>query len=168
MWRATIRGGAVEFATPAVAVNFAKFKREHEGAKIVIEEDKPERSLSELRMYRAWLRNVAEHSGNDENELHEFLIEKCAPVAVIAIKGGKGRVEIERRKRTSGGTSLTMDKQEMAEFMRKCALLTGYPLPTEEELRAMGYEPSTQAPITKSVGAAVDYPSDEGKLADKF
>jgi hypothetical protein len=164
MWRATIRGGTVEFATPAVALNFAQFKRGHEGAKIVIEQEKPERSLSELRMYRAWLRNVAEHSGNDENELHEFLIEKCAPVAVIAIKGQRGRVEIERKKRTSGGTSLTMDKQEMAEFMRKCAALTGYALPTEEELRAMGYEPSTQAPITKSTDAKVEYPSEEGNI----
>jgi hypothetical protein len=168
MWRATIRGGAVEFTTPAVALNFAKFKREHEGAKIVIEEEKPERSLSELRMYRAWLRNVAEHSGNDEDKLHEFLIDRCAPVAVIAIKGKKGQVEIERKKRTSGGTSLTMDKQEMAEFMRKCAALTGYPLPTEEELRAMGYEPSTQAPVKTALQSKVPYPKEDNNLADKF
>ena len=97
--------------------------------------------ISELRMYRAWLANVAAHTGNDENELHEFLLEKCAPRIVSTIAGPKGTVEVEQVKRTSGGTKLTMDKVEMSEYMAKCAQLTGYSLPTEEELLAMGYLP---------------------------
>jgi hypothetical protein len=32
-----------------------------------------------------------------------------------------------------------MDKQQMGEYMEKCAALTGCPLPTKEELEAMGY-----------------------------
>ena len=114
---------------------------QNEGARLVIEHMKPERTLSELRMYRAWLHGVAEQTGNDENELHEFLIEKCAPVIVMKIKGRKGTVEVERKKRTSGGHSLTMSKDEMSTYMAKCAVLTGHPLPTEEELLAMGYLP---------------------------
>jgi hypothetical protein len=44
-------------------------------------------------------------------------------------------------KRTSGGHKLSMNKAEMSEYMVRCAQLTGYPLPTEEELSAMGYVP---------------------------
>ncbi|MBM7488093.1 hypothetical protein ACVWWI_006356 [Bradyrhizobium sp. USDA 3686] len=76
-------------------------------------------------------------------------------------------MEIERKKCTSGGTSLTMDKAEMAEFMRKAAMLTGYPLPTEEELAAMGYEPSSKNPVQQAAASKkIDYPKDENNLAD--
>ncbi len=42
-------------------------------------------------------------------------------------------------KRTHGGDKNTMTKDEMSEYMDRAAELTGYPLPTEEELQAMGY-----------------------------
>lgn len=134
MFRAHIVNGKPQF--PA---RFAQFCADNEGAWLTIEKDEPERSLSQLRMYRAWLHQVAEQTGNDEEALHQFLLDRCAPRAVVKIKGGKGEVEVEQIKRTSGGHSLSMDKNEMGEFMQKCAALTGHPLPTEEELRAMGY-----------------------------
>lgn len=137
---ASVRNGKVDIA-PLTRQRLDEWCKQNEGAPLAIEHVKPERTLSELRMYRAWLHGVAAQTGNDENELHEFLIEKCAPVVVIKIKGRKGTVEVERRKRTSGGHSLTMTKGEMSEFMAKCAMLTGCPLPTEEELAAMGYLP---------------------------
>jgi hypothetical protein len=137
---ATVKAGKVDMA-PLTRQRLDEWCATHEGARLLITHVKPERSLSELRMYRAWLHGVAEQTGNDENELHELLIEKCAPTVVVTIKGAHGTHEIERKKRTSGGHSLTMSKGEMAEYMAKCAAFTGYPLPTEEELAAMGYLP---------------------------
>ncbi len=113
----------------------------HEGARILITEDKEERSNGQLRLYRAWLNNLCGQTGNDPDEIHEWLIEKCAPVIVSIIKGPKDSVEVEQKKRTSGGHRLSMDKLEMHEFLERCAQLTGYPLPTPEELDAMGYLP---------------------------
>jgi hypothetical protein len=34
-----------------------------------------------------------------------------------------------------------MTKDEMSEFLDKCAAFTGYPLPTPEELEVLGYLP---------------------------
>lgn len=139
MFRAQIKNTRLHFPSPTAAVRFQEWKQAHEGRWIVIDLEAQERTLSELRMYRAWLNNVCEHSGNDPDSLHELLLERCAPTVVITIKGPKGTVEREVKKRTSGGHKLTMDKHEMSDFMAKCAELTGYPLPTEEEKKAMGY-----------------------------
>lgn len=75
---------------------------------------------------------------------HEFLPEKCAPRRLVTIKGPKGSTEVEQIVRSSD-----MSKQEMSEFMDKCAALTGYPLPTPEELEAMGYI-SNHKPMSKT------------------
>lgn len=139
-FHATIKDGALTFA-PGVAFNFQKYKATHEGQRVLIAEDKDDRSMGQLRMYRAWLSSVAASTGNDEEELHTFLLEKCAPRAVVQIKGSKGVVEVEQIKRTSGGHSLSMDKLEMRDFMNRCSQLTGYPLPTPEELEQLGYLP---------------------------
>jgi hypothetical protein len=102
----------------------------------------PTQGLSQLGMDRAWLSNVAQHTGKDEEELHEFLLDKCAPRVVVKINGKRSAVEIERAKRTSGGYSRSMSKTEMSEYMEKAAVLTGYSMPTPAELLAMGYLPS--------------------------
>ncbi len=115
------------------------FSEKNEGKHVELRVLKKERSLGQLGMYRAWLRDVANHTGNDDEDLHEFLLDKLAPRVVIEIRGKKGVVETTKYKRTSGGKSLTMTKLEMGEFMDKAAALTGYPLPTREELEAMGY-----------------------------
>lgn len=138
MFRATVKAGKLNMA-PQTKQRFVEWCAGHEGANVTITHFIPERTLSELRMYRAWLANVASHTGNDEEELHEYLLEKCAPRVVSKIAGPKGEIEVEQKKRTSGGHKLSMDKHEMAEYMDKCAALTGYPLPTPEELAAMGY-----------------------------
>jgi hypothetical protein len=141
MFRATIKDGKLHFG-PIIQQRLEQWAGAHEGAQLLLTEDKPERSLSELRMYRAWLSNVAAQTGNDEEELHAFLLDRCAPRVVVTIRGAKGEVEVEQIKRTSGGHKLSMNKSEMSEYMARCASLTSYPLPTEEELLAMGYLPS--------------------------
>lgn len=139
MFRATLKDSSITFATAAMAARFQQWKRSQEGKRIVIELDKEDRSLSQLRMYRAWLAQTAAQTGNDEEELHTFLLDKCARRVVVKIKGAKGVVEVEQIKRTSGGHTLSMSKEEMGGYMDRCAQLTGYPLPTKEELEALGY-----------------------------
>ena len=130
-------------------IRLQQFCEVYDGRWAVIEVKEPERSLSQLRMYRAWLGRVAEQTGNDEEELHEFLLDKCAPRVVAQIAGKKGKVEVEQVKRTSGGHRNSMSKEEMSAYMDKCAMLTSFPLPTPEELEAMGYI-SNYEPIKKS------------------
>jgi hypothetical protein len=133
-----IKGGKETFS-PTVAVAWAKWKARHEGGRFVIFEDKDERSLGQLRLYRAWLDRMCDQTGNDPDDMHEYLIDKCAPTVVTTIKGRKKTIEVERKKRTSGGHKFSMDKLEMQTFMERCAALTQFPLPTPEELEALGY-----------------------------
>lgn len=138
-FRAYIEKGNLTFPSVRASIRWQVWKEAHDGARVIIHEDKDDRSLSTLRMYRAWLSNVAANSGNNEEELHEFLLDRCALRTVVKIKGPKGEIEVEQKKRTSGGHSLSMNQEEMSEYMNRCAELTGYPLPTKEELEAMGY-----------------------------
>ncbi len=120
-------------------ISLYRFCSENEGKECdLVLRTKP-RSLSQLGMYRVWLTNVAGHSGNDTEELHEFLLEKLAPRKVMKIQGKSSVHEVVKYKRTSAGHALSMNKTEMAEYMDKAASLTEYPLPTREELEAMGY-----------------------------
>lgn len=120
-------------------LSFTKFSLVNEGKSCdIVRRDKP-RSLSQLGMYRAWLRKVADDTGNDEEALHESLLDWFAPRVVVQIRGPKGVVERTEHKRTSGGHTLSMNKEEMSEFMDKASIRTEHPLPTREELEAMGY-----------------------------
>src|SRR3954452_17042555 len=127
-FRAHIENGRV--VLPARLIEWAKV---HTGARLSLEHVKAERSISQLRCYRAWLHKVCDETGNLESELHEFLLDRCAPRVVVTIKGPKGKLDIERVKRTSGNHSLSMTKDEMGDYMHKCAALTGVPLPSEAE-----------------------------------
>lgn len=120
-------------------LSFGRFTGENEGKSGDLVIRVRPRSLSQLGMYRVWLSDVANHTGNDTEELHEFLLDKLAPRKVMSIHGKKGVVEIEKYKRTSGGHALSMNKTEMGEYMDSAARITEYPLPTREELEAMGY-----------------------------
>jgi hypothetical protein len=65
---------------------FTKCAARQEGARLEIAQTKPERSISPLRMHRAWLHKVAADIGNDDEELHEFLLGRCAARIVVTIK----------------------------------------------------------------------------------
>lgn len=130
MFRARITDG-----TPQFPARFSDFCKDHEGRWLRIELEEPVRSLSQNSMFHAWLDHVADQTGNNAQELKEFLIHRLAPRVIATIKG-KRVVEVEQIKRTSD-----MTKAEMTDFMDKCAALTGYPLPTEEQLIEMGYLP---------------------------
>lgn len=120
-------------------ISFHRFASENEGRDCELRLCVKSRSLSQLGMYRVWLTEIASKTGNDTEELHEFLLHKLSPRIVVSIRGKRGTVEHEHYKRTSGGHSLSMNSIEMGEYMDSCARITGYPLPTREELEAMGY-----------------------------
>lgn len=124
---------------PRIRQTFIEWCAANEGKRVLITPLKYGLSLSQRKMYRAWLSNTASHTGNNEDALHEFLLKECAPKIVVTISTPKGKEEVMIPKRTHGGSELTMSKDEMGEYMDKCAAFTGYPLPTKEELEAMGY-----------------------------
>lgn len=70
--RATIVNGQLVFDNPAL---WAKVKEKHSGHKIILsikKEPKKTRTLQQNRYYRAILAIIADETGNDPDDLHEF------------------------------------------------------------------------------------------------
>ena len=131
---ATIINGKPDFGSDANKARFMDWCKEHEGAKLRIEEPKATRTLDQNGLYWAWLENVAAHTGNDAEDLHELLKLKLLPRRFITVKGNKKAHNLQVPKSTR-----QLSKTEFGEYLDKCAAFTGYPLPTPEQLEAMGY-----------------------------
>lgn len=116
-------------------VMLARFVERNKGKWVDISAREAKRTVNQNSMYRAWLDNMCDHTGNPStDDMHEFLLAKLAPKKTTKISGKKGAHEVTRPMRTH-----EMNKMQMSEFMEKCAVYTDYPLPTQEELAKMGY-----------------------------
>lgn len=67
------------------------------------------------RTYRMWLTEIADHTGDDAEALHEHFLRAYAPRVVRTLKSGE---VVEMLKRTGSG-STDMNKVEMGEYMTK-------------------------------------------------
>ena len=67
------------------------------------------------RTYRMWLDEIAEHTGDDAEALHEHFLKAYAPRIVRTLKSGE---VVEVLKRTGSGQG-DMNKVEMGEYMTK-------------------------------------------------
>jgi hypothetical protein len=129
-FRAKIISGSLDFGTSAAALRFQEWKREHEGARLVIEEEKETRSVSANRYYWAYLEIIARETGDNADDLHEFLKRKLLPPRFIKVRGEELRVP---------SSTSDLDKLQFTDYLDKIAALTGVPLPNAEDA---GYLPN--------------------------
>jgi hypothetical protein len=128
-FRATIKNGVLEFPTPAAAVRFQQWKRDHDGLRIIIEEDKPSRSHSQNAYYWTYLSVIAIETGDNADDLHEFFKRKLLPPVFKTIRG-------EEIKLPASTTDLS--KNDFTEYLDRICALTNVPLP---DPIAAGYLP---------------------------
>ncbi len=112
--------------------------RDNVGKQVRIERSKPIRTLTQNAFMWAWLSKLELETGNASEDMHEYLKHKFLPKRLIHIKGKKGEYDVEVLKSTT-----KLDKLEFGEYLDKCAAHTGVPLPTKEEISAMGYISNT-------------------------
>jgi len=108
--------------------------KNHIGEHIRIERPEPIRSLSQNALYWVWLAKVAQETGNEQSDMHEYFKSKFLPKRLIKIKGKNGEHEVE-----SIGSTTELSKADFGFYLDKCAAHCGIPLPTREEIEAMGY-----------------------------
>ena len=104
------------------------------GKGVKIEQPKQVRSLTQNAFYWAWLAKVERETGNESDDMHEYGKTKFLPKRLIRIKGKKNAYDVE-----TAGTTTKLSKLEFGEYMEKFPAHVQIPLPTKEEIEAMGY-----------------------------
>ncbi len=108
--------------------------QDNQGKQVSVEKAKPIRSLSQNGLYWAWLSKVALETGNQTEDMHEYLKLKFLPKRLLKIHGKKGDYDVETVKSTT-----RLNKLEFGEYLEKCAIHVGVALPTALEIQEMGY-----------------------------
>jgi hypothetical protein len=121
---AKITDGQLDFSSPAAASKFQEWKRGHEGAKIVIDDDKPTRSCSKNSYYHMYLEVIAKETGETASDLHEWAKRKFLPPRFVTIRG-------QEMKLPSSTTDL--DKATFTDYLDKISAEIGAPLPNHED-----------------------------------
>src|SRR5947209_2360765 len=117
-FRATIKDKEIYFPAMRTAIHWQEWKESHEGAHILIEEMKPTRSLSQNAYYWKYLEIIGGETGENPDDLHEFLRRKLLPPQFKTIRG-------EELKLPRSTTAL--DKTEFSEYLDRIAALTNVP-----------------------------------------
>jgi hypothetical protein len=129
MFRATISDGKLSFG-PIILSKFEDWLHANNGKHVSIDIEKPERSTSQNRYYWLYLGVIAQETGDNADDLHEFFKRKLLPPVFKKICG-------EEIKLPASTTDL--GKGEFTEYLDKICALTNVPLP---DPIAAGYLPN--------------------------
>jgi len=124
----------IDFGSDFNTQRWNEWCRAHIGEHIRIERPEPIRSLSQNALYWVWLAKVEHETGNESDDMHEYFKSKFLPKRLVKIKGKTGEHEVE-----SIGSTTGLSKADFGQYLDRCAAHCGIPLPTREEIEAMGY-----------------------------
>lgn len=124
----TAKEGKMTWGSTYNHERFRQNLRENEGKEYRIEPLISTRSMSQNSLYHLFLDVICRETGNDHNNLHEYLKRELLPPKFIKVNI-KGK-EVER-KIPASTTDLT--KTEFCDFMDKISSLTGVPIPDTEQ-----------------------------------
>jgi len=85
------------------------------------------RTLTQNGFYWLFLEVIADETGNNVTDLHEYFKVKLLPPRLVKIKGKAQEHEIEVPQSTTG-----LDKASFADYLDRICALTGVPLPDKE------------------------------------
>lgn len=123
---ASIKDGSISFA-PHVLRHFQAWAGEHEGARVTVKVDKLTRSLSQNAYYWVYLGVIADETGDNADDLHEFFKRKLLPPRFITVLGTEVKIP---------ASTTDLDKMAFGEYLDQICALTNVPLPDPQ---AAGY-----------------------------
>lgn len=126
----TSNGTGMDFQSDTQRALYVQDLKENVGKKYKIERIVPVRSLSQNAFYWAYLGTIEKETGNLANDLHEYFKRTLLPPKFINVMGKEIKIP-------ASTTDLT--KVQFGEYLDKISAESGVPLPTREELEAMGY-----------------------------
>lgn len=109
---------------------FRQCLKENEGVDFRIEKLISTRSMSQNSLYHLFLDVICKETGNDHNNLHEYLKRELLPPKFIKILiNGK---EVERKIPAS---TTELNKTDFGDYMDKISSLTNVPIPDTEAFK---------------------------------
>jgi hypothetical protein len=126
MFRCTIKSGQLTFG-PVVTQRLAEWAQVHEGAQLILTEEKAARSNQQSRYYWLFLGVIERETGQLSDDVHEWAKRKFLPPRFITVNGEEMRI---------AGSTKGLSKGEFTDYLDRISAETGVPLPDSE---AAGY-----------------------------
>ena len=131
---AKIKNKELDFGSESNLARWHEFLKNNEGKVIQIDKQRPIRTLTQNAFYWAWLEKVELETGNQSEDMHEYGKATFLPKRLIKVKGKHGEYTVQ----TLGSTT-KLNKLEFGEYLDKFSAHVEIPLPSIEEIKAMGY-----------------------------
>ncbi|MBV9825190.1 MAG: hypothetical protein JO001_05905 [Alphaproteobacteria bacterium] len=117
---ATAHNGQLDFGSDFNQQRLRLYLSDHEGKQLRLDEIKTVRSLSQNRYYWVYLGIIERETGNNADDLHEYLKRKLLPPRFVEVLGQEIRLPAS----TTG-----LSKADFGDYLDKIASLSGVPLP---------------------------------------
>src|SRR5690349_20847265 len=129
IFRATAHDGGLDFGSEFNKLRFKEWLKEHEGAKLRIEDIVPVRSMSQHRHYWVYMEAVSRETGHTPEEIHEWAKRKFLPPRYITVRGEEFLMPT---------STTTLSKTEFGEYLDRICAEVGVPLPDPQEAGYIG------------------------------
>lgn len=139
---AVSEGGVLELDKPEAYRDLLRGPLAGHRIQFEIDKRKTKRSRSQNSYYWMYLGVIAQETGDEADDLHEFLKRKLLPPVFKMIRGEEVRLP---------ASTTDLSKADFSDYMDKIAALTGVPIPDPV---AAGYISNTAPPVT---GYGIDY-----------
>jgi hypothetical protein len=116
----TARKGQPDFGSEYNRARFIDDLKKHEGKDYRIERIKYTRSLDQNRLYWFYLGIIEKETGNNANDLHEYLKRALLPPRSLKVLGKTIQVP---------SSTTELSKLAMGDYMEKIAALVNVPIP---------------------------------------
>lgn len=119
----TAENGKPKFADLS-EYRFREHLKQHEGKTYEVYMRESKRSLSQNRLYWAWLEHVEKETGNTASDLHEYFRRKFLPPKFIKVLDKEVKIP---------ASTTDLSKNDFGEYLDKCSMECGVELldPTE-------------------------------------
>ena len=123
-FRAKSTEGKLDLGSETNRARFREFLKENDGANLIIEKVQTKRSLSQNAFYWMYLGIIETETGNNADDLHEYLKRKLLAPKFITVMGKEIKIP---------SSTKDLSKVEFGEYMDKISAETDVPIPNPED-----------------------------------
>jgi len=124
VFRAKANKGKLDFGSLNNRDRFALFLQDNDGCNLRIEKIESKRSLSQNAYYWMYLGVIERDTGNNADDLHEYLKRKLLPPKFITVMGKEIKIP---------SSTKDLSKVAFGEYIDKISAETDVPLPNIED-----------------------------------
>lgn len=124
VFRTKIRDGRITLGSEHNEARFREWAKKHEGAELRLIHEKPTRSRSQNALYWAYLTIIADETGDNANDLHEYFKRKLLPPRFVGVRNEMLKLP---------ASTASLNKNDFTEYLMRISALTNIPIPNPED-----------------------------------